>query len=181
MNAQQQQQYKSFRQTGIPANRALAIVRAGQTLEAKKAETGFEWVGGRARWQQDGFYLTAVAVVDENGWDAVGVNTLGKFTDKRQPGTIKHRHGDRNSCEWFLPANPEYGREDYRRACAFGKDWEYLGITVKAYRAGVELGSASLWGIESDSGEEYLTEVAFELAGEATAEAAKKLEELRHG
>lgn len=49
-------------------------------------------------------------------------------------------------------------------------DWCYVGIIVTASRAGIKLASASLWGIESDSGD-YLTDCANELAQEAITDA----------
>lgn len=55
--------------------------------------------------------------------------------------------------------------------------WNWCGVVVTAERAGVELGRASLWGIESDAGA-YLVEVANELAAEAVAEAAAKVTEI---
>lgn len=55
--------------------------------------------------------------------------------------------------------------------------WNWCGVVVTAERAGVELGTASLWGIESDAGA-YLVEVANELAAEAVAEAAAKVQEI---
>lgn len=55
--------------------------------------------------------------------------------------------------------------------------WNWCGVVVTAERAGVELGRASLWGIESNAGA-YLVEVANELAAEAVAEAAAKVAEI---
>lgn len=66
---------------------------------------------------------------------------------------------------------------DYKHLRGWCNDsWGWCGVVVTASRAGVELGRASLWGIESDAG--YLVEVANELAGEAVAEAAAKVTEI---
>lgn len=60
-------------------------------------------------------------------------------------------------------------------------EWFYCGIVVEAHAEGVELGSASLWGIECnypDSDNEYLLDVANDLAREAISEARAKLAKL---
>jgi hypothetical protein len=49
-------------------------------------------------------------------------------------------------------------------------DWYYVGVIVKVSRNGIELGSASLWGIESDA-IEHLCDTALELASEAIEQA----------
>lgn len=67
---------------------------------------------------------------------------------------------------------------DFARLKAWCEDdWYWVAVIVTAYKGGVKLGSASLWGIESDAGD-YLREVANELADEAVSEAKAKLEEL---
>lgn len=70
-----------------------------------------------------------------------------------------------------MPANREYGRQDYDRACAYGDDWLFVNVTVTAFRCGVQLGSAVQQGIESDAGEDCFTEAAFNLSEEALTEA----------
>jgi hypothetical protein len=58
--------------------------------------------------------------------------------------------------------------EDCDRMRAFCDDeWHYLGIIVdRIDSGGAVIDTASLWGIESDSGTEYFAEVAHELADE---------------
>lgn len=90
--------------------------------------------------------------------------------------------------------------EEYARECAheefrryrslMNNDWDYVGIVVTAYRKGIKLGSASVWGIErygrntpgfepkSDC-TEYFTETAYELAHEAIKEAKDAIEGLQ--
>lgn len=66
-------------------------------------------------------------------------------------------------------------RADFERLRAWcNDDWQWCGVIVTASREGIDLGRASLWGIESDAGA-YLVEVANELAGEAIAEATAML------
>jgi hypothetical protein len=60
---------------------------------------------------------------------------------------------------------------DFERLRGWCNDeWSYVGVIVTASRNGIELGSASLWRIESDDGE-YLLETANELADEAISDA----------
>lgn len=56
-------------------------------------------------------------------------------------------------------------------------EWSYIGIIVTAFRNGIELGSASVWGIESNAGE-YLRDTANELLEEAIGEARDNLASL---
>lgn len=64
-------------------------------------------------------------------------------------------------------------RADYERLRDWCEDrWHWVGVVVEASRAGVKLGHASLWGIESDAGD-YLADVAAGLADEAIADAAE--------
>ena len=105
---------------------------------------------------------------------------------------------------WFVPAHSEestyadlralkYGRrlardlarayvhQDKRRIDRLASyDWYFIGIVVTAYQYGVKLGQASLWGIESDSGQDYIDSTAYDLAAEALAEARDKLSEIRN-
>lgn len=72
-------------------------------------------------------------------------------------------------------------RHDFERLKAWCEDeWFYVAVVVTAYHGetGIELGRASLCGIESDAGD-YLTEVANELLGEAEADAQATLAKLR--
>jgi hypothetical protein len=51
-------------------------------------------------------------------------------------------------------------------------DWEFVGVEITASRAGVDLGFfASLWGVESFSGAEYLLEIANDLLDESIPQA----------
>ena len=68
-------------------------------------------------------------------------------------------------------------RWNFRRLRGFGDDWYNVGVVVKAFKNGVELGDASLWGLESDAGP-YLVEVAHDVAYEAIQEAKITLQHL---
>lgn len=181
----QAETYRTFRRNlTVPALHALHSVRRQAALAARMEAVGFRWRAGRhankfAEWEGEGFTLRAT-VADEDGWWDCGVFTVGKFVAQWQRGAIKHRHGDRNSCPWFLPANPGHGHEDYRRACAFGKDWWYVRVNVEAFRGGVKLAEATLCGIDYDpcGDGSHLTEEALDLADQAVREAQNKLRQL---
>jgi hypothetical protein len=178
--------YRTYRRhLTVPAAQSLRQVRAQAHLAARVAATGFAWQENRrghpcALWHEDDFDLCARFVDDTDGWWSCGVETFDKFIARWELGAIRHRKVARQECEWFLPAHPEYGHEDYRRACAYGRTWWYVGVVVEASRAGIVLGEKSLWGIdyEPDGEDGYLTETAFELAEEAIVEARQKLKEL---
>lgn len=69
--------------------------------------------------------------------------------------------------------------EDYQRLKDWCEDrWSYVGLVVTASRKGVDLGSASLWGLESDGGADWLEAEAASLVSEAAADARAKLAEM---
>lgn len=168
----------------VPAIEALRRQRERTRLETRLAGIGFAWREDRhhrhhrrfAAWTADGFDLRVRIVDDDEGWWTQGESTPGRFIPHWQPGAVRHHKGDRNACGWFLPADPDYAHQDYRRACAHGRDWWYVGVEATASRLGVELGRAALWGIDFDPGgdDDHLTETALELASEAVREAAAK-------
>ena len=97
----------------------------------------------------------ATKLARKEGWDAEPYNTDKRETPRQQAAKA--------------------AKADFERLKAWcNDDWHYVGVIVEAYREGIKLGSASLWGIESDS-DDYLEEVAEELADEAIEEAKAKL------
>ena len=167
----------------VPACVAYRCAKQKQKIENWTRTTGFKWRedhygDSAAHWSQEGFELSAKIEVDDDGWWLHGEDDYGRFISSWEPGAIHHWPRERRACKWFLPANPETGRQDYKRACRFGTDWWYVGIVVTARRTGIKLGEASLWGIESDSEEDYFTETVIDLAGEVIAEAKQALRRL---
>ena len=61
----------------------------------------------------------------------------------------------------------EYARE--RKEAWERGEWSMVGIIVTAHAGDQEIGSASLWGIESDSGDDYFNEIEQELKAELTS------------
>ncbi len=175
-----QVEYRQLRTQGYPAALALRIARNQARLRARIAELGIEWNDENyrpvARWRQDSFDLVARRLADEDGWWIHG-DCIGTFTSQWAPGAVRHR-GERGEYPWFIPADPANRHALYERARTYGRTWWYETIQVQAWRAGILLGEASLFGIESDSDEDYFTETALELAREAIAEACEALARL---
>ena len=148
-----------------------------------------------AEFEKDVFTLVCRFVVDE----MPDYSYLGTFTNEPGESTIKH---SRNTGEYryFNPAIPECAQEDYKRMLqVLNGEWYQGGIIVSAVkrlpnlkynggigskggyekiRGDVTLAECALWGIESDSGEDYFTSTALELAQEAIEEAKQTLKDL---
>jgi hypothetical protein len=99
--------------------------------------------------------------------------TFNKFDTTRADGVyvrferLEHYDEDASPME-YLYQDEEYKAQDDARLAAFhAGDWHFIGIAARALveviRSGVgtmyTLTSAGLWAIESDSSEEYLSEV----------------------
>lgn len=60
------------------------------------------------------------------------IEDYGTFGNEYKEGAIEH-HGDRRSYKYFYPANPEYGKEDYKRVMDYEKGyWNYLYMRADA-------------------------------------------------
>ena len=64
-----------------------------------------------------------------------------------------------------------YALADYERYESYGDSWHMAGCIVSIRHNGKELGHASLWGIESDSGSDYMASIELELLEEAWQDA----------
>lgn len=113
----------------------------------------------------------------------MGRGTARRFYDFAEACRIARRDGW-NAAPYDVPGETprqraaKAARADFERLRAWCEDqWNWCGVVVTASRAGVELGTASLWGIESDAGDRLL-EVANELTEEALAEAADEVREI---
>lgn len=106
-------------------------------------------------------------------------DTLGKYINEYQAGAIdRQERGDmrRGEFRYFLPAmsgedtgNPDSPEQDYQRAEALNRgEWCYVGIRASV-RLSIPVGNGTsilqtistpgLWGIESDSDQEYIDSV----------------------
>lgn len=68
-----------------------------------------------------------------------------------------------------------YFMNDVKRLEKYGRSWNMMGCIVTASVDGIELGGASLRGLESDMSDADKQEVIDDLTSEATEEAKKKL------
>jgi hypothetical protein len=92
---------------------------------------------------------------------------------------------DHNSYRYFAPANMDveaeskedkikYAIRDFERMEDANRGyWSPVGCIVTMYIEGEEVAYASLWGIESDSGDGYLKEVEEDLISECISDAKK--------
>ena len=68
--------------------------------------------------------------------------------------------------------------DDAKRLERYGRDWNMRGCIVTASLNGIELGSGSLWGLESDMDDDQEKQFIDDLTAEAIDEAKKNLAEL---
>lgn len=104
------------------------------------------------------------------------ISFLGKFTDTFTEGAIERGDVGHGQYRYFVPAisgeesdNPDSPMLDYKRAEAFESgEWHMRGVTacaeVQLTQSGPvqKITSGGLWGVESDSGEDYFREVGAE-------------------
>ena len=128
-------------------------------------------------FEKDGFIYKIKRILDVE----TDLRHLGDFSDTWQEGAIEHSDNSRYY-RYFIPANPEYAQQDYERMLAYDRnEWCMLGVVAEIYfkDKGYPLArSGGLWGVESDSGKEYLKEIEEEQTEEAEAELRGVKEEL---
>jgi len=139
--------------------------------------------------------------------DCPDLSWLGEFRDDWRPGCIDRKpywsqDAGRYECRYWSPGHPYthhrdwYKRHGYSkheahtraRACVLQDhrrhedycrgDWWVVGLIVSVSLDGHKLGQASIWGVESDCGEEYRDELVADLTADATAEARKALADI---
>jgi hypothetical protein len=112
---------------------------------------------------QDGFSVTVEHIFDESP-------DLSYLTQDYKDPSISAREAAR------MRAADKVRLDQYNRGL-----WHMVGVAVKIRRqtasnwadGGLEVGRASVWGIESDSGADYFAEVERDMVSEAFAEVAK--------
>ena len=97
---------------------------------------------------------------------------IGEYVSKPQKGDCFRHNARHGEYQYFRPANPEYRWQDFKRMEGLNNgDWYYIGITVYAeIQVNINkdswltetIGSGGSWGIESDSGNDHLAQVASE-------------------
>ena len=126
--------------------------------------------------------------IEHKADESTDYSLLGEYS--RTPGknaVDRQARGDmgRNECRYCNitmsaeeTGNPESVEQDYQRLEALQRgDWHFIGVIAKAEivsGGGIcqTIRSGGLWGVESDSGKEYLAEVAKEELDTLRAELA---------
>ncbi len=141
----------------------------------------------------DGFNINVTVEIDEMPDNSY----LGHYSNNWETGAIdRKRMGNygRNEYRYFIPSpgcevfphnkSRGYKAEWMRAALQDYKYFEKLNngiewfevIIVTASKNGIELGSASLWGIESSADDSYRIQICNELIAEAIAEAKEAIQ-----
>ena len=88
--------------------------------------------------------------------------------DLPRMGSREHRYFESDNYPDFDEQNAKYLTDDYKRMCDYNDgDWCMYGCIVTIKLDGNEVGEASLWGIESDSDDDYFEEVEEDLISQA--------------
>ena len=183
---------------GLPASAALhyAKCKSAKPLDWKNDRHGNQM----AEWKEAGFTLHATVEPDNCSPEGY---SIGKFTDKWSPDVITRRNTSRREYKYYLPMITyvehfrdlrkthskqeadtlarQYVREEFQRAENYGQDWGTYIVWVRAFRHGIELGSTSVGGVDSDGSATslaYFTECARDLTSEAIREARTAVEKL---
>jgi len=129
---------------------------------------------------------------DRRGYDYFGSDNIAAGTVEEAPSLFTY-HKERGDFEkWDVnishaktPAQKHecvealYLAQNYKRIEGLNtNDWWFLGCVVTVYSNNVEVGSDSLWGIESDSGDEYLREIEQDCISNALAQVESNSQKL---
>ena len=143
--------------------------------------------GDEAETEAEGFVIRAKLVRDETvgePWkehDGHGPVSEWRTMNTKRPGELVLCRDGLSARFYDFSAACRTARaafDDFARLRAWCNDeWHWIGVVVTAEREELELGRASLWGIESDSGA-YHAKVAAELLPEALADARATLAKL---
>ncbi len=177
--------YKALRRKGYSAESAAREVVRPQEKPL------IDWTDGKAILEIGSYTVEIRQEYDDHNPD---LSWLGEYSNKPGRDAIARRNVGRNEYSHWTPTISlgehsqqlhrlgfskadawlkalEYRERDYSRMERFCRgDWAMIGIIATARVGGMECGGASLWGIESDSGD-YIDEVADELAREAVKDA----------
>ncbi len=176
--------YKELRRKGYSAeNAARAVIQP-------RVAPAIDWMDGAASIEIAPYAVEVRQVYDPNP----DLSWLGEYSGKPGPDAVARANKGRNEHPYWNPAIPlgehfrswrrlgyaradawlkalECREQDYNRMEGFYRgDWTVLGIIAAARLDGIVCGEASLYGIESDSGD-YLDELAHELARTAAHDA----------
>jgi hypothetical protein len=169
MNMELYKKYKAARKIGCSP--ATALISARGIKPDYDIDLGCLIQGKTEEFEQDGF-----AIKVKMDWDSDGdTSYLGEMNYRWRPGAIAD---DENKQTYFHPAISiqshrdslnkmgyskgvaeemarGYVYHDKKRLMSYGDSWSYVGLKVEVYLDGIELASDSVYGIESDSSEDY--------------------------
>lgn len=189
LNSSERRAYREARERGNPARIAFDIA----TKDRGGPDVPIEH---RSMFKRDGFDLIVSITYDE--WATPEELGLGKFTSTWKEGATLDRKAegytvDRHCHPYFEPdytyamhrkdgddheTARKYVLADLARAEGYPEEWHYVSVRVTASRKGVELGSSSVGGVDSDCGDRYMREIVDEQATEALSEAKDALADL---
>lgn len=125
--------------------------------------------------EHEGFTIT---ISYEPDYDA-DTSYIGEFSNTPKEGAIKHSEGN-GTYKYFNPANGrEYAKQEYDLMMRIeNNDLGFHGVIVTVTKKAIELGSASLWGVDTDNKYNDYLEIINDLAYQALEEAKSNLKEL---
>lgn len=202
--------YRRFRAEGRRAAEAFGAACLPQVEPLEWGAPSRGGVSFRAQWVEGFVSYVAEVVVDEHSsldewerlewrlrvegapiggapreWRRLSVGDRGHVLwlwvgeDLRESALCRVARGESKGAAWRDSALALAGRVEWASDC--GRGWDYVGVRVRAYVGGIELGSDSLWGIECDWGRaarDYLGEVARDCAWEARGQVVDRLKQL---
>lgn len=173
-------EYKDEPTTDMPYwDRALERVVDPTKPESCAACKG---TGQRCMWDEQKGDHERNDMCDINDCAACGGTGECALTEDEQSRIAYLRHN--RQCRYIVGGcgDPEGLAQDVKRLEDYGRgEWRSVGVVVTVSRAGVELARASVWGIESDSGDATFDEMIDDCVSEALPEAKAKLAELVKG
>lgn len=127
--------------------------------------------------QHEGFTIECLILLDEDP----DMSHYGYFSENPKGEFYIKHNGTLRSYSYFNAENVEnmeQAQENYRRASTYGEKWFSYGARVLVSKKNIMLASNDLWGIESDSGDDYFIECFNDLIPEALVAAKKTLADL---
>lgn len=193
------ERYRKIRQEHGPIPARMAITWA--RVPDRDGIDLYDLQGTGRTIERDGFSINL-------SWDYdqyADLSYIGEWSDSWEEGCFdssEGREGDSRTYRYFHPATAyrevrdylhksgadrhtadctarEYQKRDYTRMQEYNnQEWGLVVLRVTASRKGIELGTASFCGVESDAGGEHIAECFDDLIAEAIEEARENLDAL---
>lgn len=158
---------------GIEYDPELGIVSSLAHAGCPENKIEIPDMGDSTTFSKNGVIYTIVIEQDEQP----DLSYLGTWSDQKESEfSIENDVNRNNQYKWFNPTNTEggspdemmkWGKQNYDRAHEYDLQyWSMRGIVVDAHVNGVEVGSSSCWGYESDMGDKEFLELIEEHIGD---------------